>query len=79
MLMTQSLSLDFLCAKTEETEVCLDPLPKTFENLCFVKSNISQVKLSNASIKELDIREARFDAWNCCVVKFWVKVILVEA
>ena len=61
MLMTQSLSLDFLCAKTEETEVCLDPLPKTFENLCFVKSNISQVKLSNASIKELDIREARFD------------------
>lgn len=51
----------FLCAKTEETEVCLDPLPKTFENLCFVKSNISQVKLSNASIKELDIREARFD------------------
>ena len=61
MLMTQSLSLDFLCAKTEETEICLDPLPKTFENLCFVKSNISQVKLSNASIKELDIREARFD------------------
>ena len=61
MLMTQSLSLDFLCAKTEKTEVCLDPLPKTFENLCFVKSNISQVKLSNASIKELDIREARFD------------------
>ena len=61
MLMTQSLSLDFLCAKTEETEVCLDPLPKTFENLCFVKSNISQVKLSNASIKELDIGEARFD------------------
>ena len=61
MLMTQSLSLDFLYAKTEETEVCLDPLPKTFENLCFVKSNISQVKLSNASIKELDIREARFD------------------
>lgn len=55
MLMTQSLSLDFSCAKTEETEVCLDPLPKTFENLCFVKSNISQVKLSNASIKELDI------------------------
>ena len=39
----------------------MDPLPKTFENLCFVKSNISQVKLSNASIKELDIREARFD------------------
>lgn len=26
-----------------------------------MKSNISQVKLSNASIKELDIREARFD------------------
>ena len=50
----------------------MDPLPKTFENLCFVKSNISQVKLSNASIKELI-------AWNCCVVKFWAKVILVEA
>lgn len=60
-LKIQSEDLDFSCAKTEETEVCLDPLPKTFENLCFVKSNISQVKLSNASIKELDIREARFD------------------
>ena len=70
MLMTQSLSLDFLCAKTEETEVCLDPLPKTFENLCFVKSNISQVKLSNASIKELDISEARFDCLEllCCEI-----------
>lgn len=48
----------------------MDPLPKTFENLCFVKSNISQVKLSNASIRELDIREARFDCLEllCCEI-----------
>lgn len=35
-----------------------------------MKSNISQVKLSNASIRELDIREARFDCLEllCCEI-----------
>lgn len=35
-----------------------------------MKSNISQVKLSNASIKELDISEARFDCLEllCCEI-----------
>ena len=53
--MTQSLSLDFLCAKTEETEVCLDPLPKTFENLCFVKSS-----------RSLEIQRVKETAYHCC-------------
>lgn len=59
MLMTQSLSMEFLCAETEETEIWLDPLPSTFENLGFVRSSVSLVKISNAVIKKLDIREAK--------------------
>ena len=51
--------MEFLCAKTEEPEIWLDPLPSTFEHLSFVKSSVSLVKISNAVIKKLDIRETK--------------------
>ena len=58
MLISQSLSLDFLCAKTSNTTISLDPLPTTFKEICFVKAAANTVTITNAEIDTVDIREA---------------------
>ena len=62
MLMSQSLSLDFLCAKTSNTTISLDPLPTTFKEICFVKVAANTVTITNAEIDTVDIREAHIDS-----------------
>lgn len=57
-LMVQKLNVDFLCAKTSDTKVDLDALPSIFGEMCFVKSAIDEIKVTNAKITLLDIREA---------------------
>lgn len=59
MLMSQMLSMDFLCAKTNDTTINLDPLPaKAFRTLCFSKATINKVSITNAEIDSLSIWEA---------------------
>jgi len=57
MLMSQTLSVDFLRAETNATTISLDPLPKTFKEICFVKSTV-------------DIREAHIDFLEFTRCKF---------
>ena len=59
MVMTQKLSVDFLCAKLENSEVSLDPLPSLFNEICFVRAEMDKVKVTNAEIDMLDIRIAK--------------------
>lgn len=61
MLMSQLLSINFLCAKTINTTITLDPSPKAFHDVCFVKSTIDVVNLVNAEIDSLDIRDAQIN------------------
>lgn len=61
MLMSQKLSLDFLCAKTNNTTISLDPLPTAFKEIGFVKAKIDKVIITNAEIDSVDIREAHID------------------
>lgn len=62
MLMSQKLSFDFLCAKTNNTTISLDPLPTTFKEVCFVKATVNNVIITNAEIDTVDIREAHINS-----------------
>ncbi len=70
MLMSQKLSIDFLCAKTKNTTINLDPLPATFRGLCFTKSTVNKVLITNAEIDSLDISEANIDSFEFKRCKF---------
>ena len=70
MLMSQSLFLDFLCAKTSNTTISLDPLPTTFKEICFVKAAANTVTITNAEIDTVDIREAHIDSLTFQRCKF---------
>ena len=70
MLMSQSLSLNFLCAKTSNTTISLDPLPTTFKEICFVKAAANTVTITNAEIDTVDIREAHIDSLTFQRCKF---------
>lgn len=61
MLMSQKLSMDFLCAKTNNTTIALDALPTAFKDICFVKATVYKVILTNAEIDSIDIREAHIN------------------
>lgn len=61
MVMTQKLSVDFLCAQLENSEIFLDPLPSTFNEICLVKAKVNKVKFTNAEIDTLDIRKAKIE------------------
>ena len=70
-LMTQKLSFDFLCAKTKNTTISLDPLPVTFNEIGFVKAKINEIKIRNAEIECLDICEAEINNLEFCRCKFY--------
>lgn len=61
MLMSKKLSVDFLCAKTNNTTISLDPLPTTFNEICLTRATVDEVKLTNAEIDSLDIRDAHIN------------------
>ena len=71
MLMTQKLSIDFLCAKTQNTTISLDPLPVTFNEVGFVKAKITKLTITNAEIETLDISEAEINEIEICRCKFY--------
>lgn len=58
MLMSQKLSLKFLCAKTTNTTISLDPLPAEFNDICFTKAVVDKITITNANVNSLDILEA---------------------
>lgn len=71
MLMSQKLSIDFLCANTRNATIVLDPLPVTFNEINFVKAKISKITIRNAEIDSLDIREAKIKELEFCRCKFY--------
>lgn len=58
LIMTQKLSLDFLCAKMNGTTIALDPLPANFKEICFTKVVADKVTITNAEIDSIDMSEA---------------------
>lgn len=71
MLMSQKLSVDFLCASTQNSTILLDPLPSTFNEINFVKAQINKITITNAEIASLDVREAKIKELEFCRCKFY--------
>lgn len=70
MLMSQKLSIDFLCAQTINTIIELDSLPVAFKEICFTKATVKQVTITNAEIDSLDVLEACIDTLEFKRCKF---------
>lgn len=58
MLFSARLSIDFLLAKMKSGKITIDGLPYGLNEVCFTKTNIEKLELTNAEIVALDIREA---------------------
>lgn len=61
MIMSQKLSIDFICAKTTHTTITLDPLPTAIQELCLSRATIEKITVTNAEIDSLWITEADID------------------
>ena len=61
IMASKKLSLDFLCAETDNSTIQIDPLPTAVNELCLCKTKIDRVVITNAEIDSLDISKANID------------------
>jgi len=70
VIMSQKLSIGFLCARTTNTTIMLDPLPAAFNEVCLTRATVNNAAITNADIDSLDISKANINTLEFTRCKF---------